>query len=106
ELTQFIHQRGAPTSVRLPREFLRERGFGCNAAKMNGIEVGMLCFRVNEDTYFLYTMKQEQVPHPKLPKAIFIRIDDETFATWTCSGQIHIIRTRAPERDVKALLDI
>lgn len=107
ELINYVRAHGAPTPVYLPSGFLEKSGYGCNAVKVNDVKVGMIFFRIGDHDYQLYTIEQAHLPRcreRRLPS--FHRMGDEVFATWTCNGQIHIIRTRAPEKNVKQLLDI
>lgn len=107
ELVNFVRKHGAPTPVYLPSGFMEKSGYGCNAVKVDDIQVGMIFFRIGDHDYQLYTIEQARLPscrERRLPS--FHRMGDEIFATWTCNGQIHIIRTKAPEKNVKQLLDI
>ncbi len=107
ELVKYVREHGAPTPVYLPSGFLEKSGYGCNAVKVKDVQVGMIFFRIGDHDYKLYTIEQARLPRcreRRLPS--FHRMGDEIFATWTCNGQIHIIRTKAPEKNVKQLLDI
>lgn len=107
ELVHFIRREGAPTPIRLPNAEIRNRGYGCNALKIDDVLVGMISFRIEDDEYQLFTIERENLPSCReIRKPSFHVVEGEVFATWTCSGQIHILRTRAPEKNLKALLEI
>lgn len=106
QLTDYVVERGARPPINLPREHWRNLGVGCKVVRVINNEVSVISFQVDGELYSLYTLDHTIIPHVQHMRPHVVNIEDEVFATWTCSGQVHVLRTRAEPEKVAALLDI
>lgn len=107
QLSRFVEERGARPPVNLPREHWRNLGVGCRVVKVINNNISVITFEVDGDIYSLYTFDQSMIPQMQaMRKPHLVSIEDEVFATWTCSGQVHVLRTHAGSEKVSGLLDI
>ncbi|MCC5833866.1 MAG: hypothetical protein JJU20_03955 [Opitutales bacterium] len=106
QLASYVSERGARPPINLPREHWRNLGVGCKVVRVINNEVSVISFEVEGDLYSLYTFDHSIIPQMQHMRPHVVTIEDEVFATWTCSGQVHVLRTSAETEKVTALLDI
>lgn len=107
QLTGYIAEQGAPMPRQPPKAFCRQSGVACSVVRINGTAVGMICFKVDGDTYHLYTL--DRARHPPVPEQrqpLIRRHGEGCEAVWTTDEQIHVVTTKADEQALRRVLEI
>lgn len=105
-LVNFLKAEGAPTPKYLPASISGKEGFACANLEIDGIPVGMMCFRAEDDSVFhIFTVDRKYLPEQHdMPKSYVRMIDDHCCAAWTRDDQIYVLATKESEDRVITML--
>ncbi|MFW6355059.1 MAG: hypothetical protein ACOC3I_11810, partial [Verrucomicrobiota bacterium] len=104
-LVRHLDVAGAPVPKFIPAGFDQQSGFACAYLEVDGVPVGMMCFRVDDGVYHVFTIDRRHLPDQQdLPREVVQTVDDHCCATWTRDDQIYILVTKEPAEKVLAML--
>lgn len=104
-LVRHLEQGGAPVPKFIPAGLPQKQGFACANLLVDNIPVGMMCFKVDDGVYHIFTIDRAHLPSQSdLPKEIIARIGGHCCATWTRDDQLYILATQEPEEKLLTLL--
>jgi hypothetical protein len=102
ELVSHLQTQGAPVPKFIPAGLPQEGGFACAHFEVNGIPVGMLCFRVDDGVYHIFTIERRHFPQQReIPRQVVIQFGDHHCAAWTREDQLYILATREPQEKLE-----
>jgi hypothetical protein len=105
-LVSHLETGGAPTPKYLPTSISNTEGFACANLLIDGIPVGMMCFKTADNSVFhIFTVDRKYLPEqPDMPKSHVRTIDNHSCATWTREDQIYVLATKeSPDRVITML---
>jgi hypothetical protein len=91
-MLQLIASTGGAIPSFLPAMLSADQSFGCSTVRLQDQMVGLLCFRVDDATYHLFTIDRTGMPQQEdLPKPVFASYPGFSSATWTCRRNIYVL---------------
>ncbi len=105
-LVSFLEGEGAPTPKFLPESISSESGFACAYIEVDGVPVGMMCFRAEDESVFhIFTVDRKHFPEQSdMPNHFVSTIDEHCCATWTREDQIYVLATQESQDRVITML--
>lgn len=105
QLTKYLEAGGAPVPKFIPAGLPQNGGFACANLEINGVPVGMMCFRVDNGVYHIFTIDRVNLPNQvDLPREVVSHVGGHCCATWTKDDQLYILATTEPEEKMLTLL--